>query len=224
MIEWTGEMNAEFWLTKWSRNEIGFHALHPHPAVVEYFTRLCPVSGGCVFVPLCGKSLDIHWLLKKKYRVVGVELSRLAVEQLFAELGLRPVISSPSADVVVFEGPNIKIFVADIFALTAAMLGPVDSIYDRAALVALPATMATAYTRHLMRLSQCADQLLVCVEYDQELLSGPPFAVMAQDVERYYARNYTLSSMETQRVAGGIKGKVPGCERIWFLRGIDRSV
>lgn len=216
-------MNAEFWLAKWNRNEIGFHTLHPHPALVEYFAKLCSAPGACVFVPLCGKSLDIHWLLKHTYKVVGVELSRLAVEQLFAELGIRPTISSLTAEVVVFEGPNIKIFVADIFSLTAAMLGPVDIVYDRAALVALPETMAASYTQHLMQISQCADQLLVCVEYDRALLSGPPFAVMTQDVERYYAPYYTLSSMDVRLAPGGIKGKVPGYEHIWFLQTHGKS-
>lgn len=216
-------MNADFWLAKWNRNEIGFHTLHPHPALVEYFARLCPAPGGHVFVPLCGKSLDIHWLLKHKYRVLGVELSRLAVEQLFVELGIVPTISSLSADVVVFEGPDIKIFVADIFSLTAAMLGPVDCVYDRAALVALPAAMAALYTRHLIQLTQGADQLLVCVEYDQARLSGPPFAVMPQDVERYYAAYYALTSLDQRLVAEGIKGKVPGYEHIWLLRSHEKS-
>ncbi|OUJ12838.1 thiopurine S-methyltransferase [Acetobacter okinawensis] len=217
-------MDAEFWLAKWKRNETGFHALHPHPALVTYFSGLCAVRGGCVFVPLCGKSLDIHWLLKNNYRVIGVELSHLAVEQLFAELGIHPVISHLPAGVVVFEGVNIRVFVADIFALTPDMLGPVDIVYDRAALVALPAPMAARYARHLTQLTKCADQFLVCVEYDQERLSGPPFAVMAQDVERYYAQDYTIASIDRSPVANGIKGKEPGYEHIWFLHSVEKKV
>ena len=211
-------MDAEFWLAKWDRNEIGFHALHPHNGLVEYFNLLGPPPGSRVFLPLCGKSLDIHWFIKNKYSVLGVELSRLAVEQLFVELGIEPVVSSLSAEVTVFEGANIKIFVADIFSLTAAMLGPVDVIYDRAALVALPQATALRYTQHLMQLTRCADQFLVCVEYDQARLSGPPFAVMEHDLERYYGGAYQIGSIDRQPVVRGIKGREPGYEHIWFLR------
>ncbi|MCP1212770.1 thiopurine S-methyltransferase [Acetobacter okinawensis] len=216
-------MDAQFWLAKWKRNEIGFHALHAHPTMVAYFSGPCAPQGACVFVPLCGKSLDIHWLLKSNYRVIGVELSRLAVEQLFAELDIHPAISCLPSGVVVFEGPNIRIFVADIFSLTPDMLGSVDIVYDRAALVALPPQMAALYAHHLTYLTKSADQLLVCVEYDQERLSGPPFAVMAQDVERYYAQDYTIASIEHFPVANGIKGREPGYEHIWFLHAQKRE-
>ncbi len=66
-----------------------------------------------------------------------MELSRLAVEQLFVELDIHPAISCLPSGVVVFEGPNIRIFAADIFSLTPDVLGSVDIVYDRAALVAL---------------------------------------------------------------------------------------
>ncbi|MCP1242137.1 thiopurine S-methyltransferase [Acetobacter lambici] len=210
-------MHEEFWLTKWRQNEIGFHTPHPHSGFVQYFPALGLPKGSRIFVPLCGKTLDIHWLIKKGYTVVGVELSRLAVEQLFMELGIAPDICTLSAEVTVFEGHNIKIFVANIFALTASMLGPVDMIYDRAALVALPEGSRIIYAQHISEMTCYANQFLICVEYDQARLSGPPFAIMAQDLERYYAQFYTITSIDRQPVARGIKGKEPGYEHIWFL-------
>ncbi|MFT8467404.1 thiopurine S-methyltransferase [Acetobacter syzygii] len=210
-------MNAEFWLEKWARNEIGFHAQHPHKGLVEHFSTIFAQPGGHVFVPLCGKTLDIQWLLNKGFRVTGVELSLLAVEQLFAELGVHPVISPVSAKVVMFEGGGLKVFVADIFSLSAAMLGSVDIVYDRAALVALPQDIRVRYAKHLMAITRCATQFLICVEYDQCRLSGPPFAVMAQDIADYYAPYYEITSIEREPVERGIKGREPGYEHIWLL-------
>ena len=46
-----------------------------------------------VFVPLCGKTRDIGWLLARGYRVAGAELSRLAVDQLFGDLGIEPEVA-----------------------------------------------------------------------------------------------------------------------------------
>lgn len=217
-------MNAEFWLAKWRQNQIGFHALTPHEGLVRYFSIFDLPRKSRVFVPLCGKTLDIQWIMEKGHMVVGVELSRLAVEQLFSDLGVDPVIFSISPEITVFEGPHIKIFVADIFALTQPMLGQVDMIYDRAALVALPEDTRVRYAQHIVEITLCADQFLICVEYDQARLSGPPFAVMAQDIERYYAGFYTLKSVEQQPVPRGIKGKEPGYEHIWILRKRDPAL
>ena len=44
-----------------------------------------------MFLPLCGKTLDIHWLLGRGYRIAG---SKIAIEQLFSELGVEPVINA----------------------------------------------------------------------------------------------------------------------------------
>jgi thiopurine S-methyltransferase len=41
-----------------------------------------------VFLPLCGKTLDIHWLLSNGYPVAGSELGEVAVKQLFSELAI----------------------------------------------------------------------------------------------------------------------------------------
>lgn len=216
-------MNAEFWLAKWRQNEIGFHTPCPHHALVQYFSRLGLAPGGRIFVPLCGKTLDIHWLLEQGYKVVGVELSRLAVEQLFAELGIQPAVFSLSPEIMVFEGPDIKIFVADIFVLTHAILGPVDAVYDRAALVALPEDIRVRYAHHVMKISRKSEQFLICVEYDQSRLSGPPYAVMAHDVERYYGQAYNIASIERLPVPRGIKGKEPGFEHVWILQRCDAA-
>ncbi|MDE7548115.1 thiopurine S-methyltransferase [Acetobacter fabarum] len=216
-------MNTEFWLAKWRHNEIGFHTPCPHRALMQYFSILGLAPGGRVFVPLCGKTLDIHWLMEKGYKVVGVELSHLAVEQLFSELGIEPVVFSLSPEIMVFEGPCIKIFVADIFLLTHSLLGPVDAVYDRAALVALPEDVRIQYTQHIIEISRSSQQFLICVEYDQSRLSGPPYAVMAYDVERYYGQVYNIASIDRQIVTGGIKGKVPGFEHIWILRRLNAT-
>ena len=54
------------------------------------------------------------------------------------------------------------------------MLGPVDAIYDRAALVALPEDMRSRYAPHLYGNHRSRKpQLLICYEYDQSLEKGP---------------------------------------------------
>ena len=129
-------MHAEYWLNRWQSNDIGFHDGKVNPSLDRYFTNLnLPVSSR-VFVPLCGKTVDIHYLLNKDMYVVGVELSELAIGQLFIELALTPKVTKHGL-LTAYQAQGICIWVGDVFALTADHLGHIDAIYARGALVAL---------------------------------------------------------------------------------------
>ena len=98
------------------------------------------------------------------------------------------------------------------------MLGPVDAIYDRAALVALPEEMRNRYTAHLMKITDKAPQLLICYEYDQSLMEGPPFSISDKEVDQHYQDNYDLTLMVSANVPGGLKGKCAAKEKVWMLK------
>ena len=86
-------MEHDFWHDRWETNRIGFHEDQPNPLLVTHFPELSVQDGGRLFVPLCGKTLDIHWLLSRGYRVAGAELSEVAIQQLFEELGVEPAVT-----------------------------------------------------------------------------------------------------------------------------------
>ena len=211
-------MDANFWHQRWAENKIGFHASAPNPALVKNIDRLSLSQGSRVFVPLCGKTLDIGWLLSEGHTVIGVELSRKAIEQLFTELGVLPEIQSVEG-FTRFSAPDLTIFVGDLFSLTSEMLGQVDAIYDRAALVALPVEMRSGYTSHLVDSTHAAPQLLVTFDYDQACMNGPPFSVSEQEVRTHYSATYTMSLVEKEDMPGGLKGICPAERHVWLLQG-----
>ena len=209
-------MDANFWHRKWETNDIAFHERDANPLLVKFFPQLSLAAGRRIFLPLCGKTRDIAWLLSAGYRVAGAELSELAVRQLFTELGITPTLTVLGS-LIHFKAPSIDMYVGDIFQLSAATLGPVDAVYDRAALVALPEAMRRDYTSHLQAMTCQAPQLLICFEYDQALLSGPPFSVNAAEVGRHYAASFTLKPLASLTVQGGLKGKCEAKEQVWLL-------
>jgi len=97
------------------------------------------------------------------------------------------------------------------------LLGPVDAVYDRAALVALPADVRQRYAAHLIEIIATAPQLLICYEYDQTLQAGPPFSVDREELHRHYRESYRLTLLDSADVAGGLKGKCPAKENVWLL-------
>ncbi|QPD03156.1 MAG: Thiopurine S-methyltransferase [Candidatus Nitrospira kreftii] len=209
-------MDANFWHNRWQTNQTGWHESTVNPLLIAHFPSLNVPPGSRVFVPLCGKSLDLRWLLSHGYDVAGVELSELAVTQLFADLGVEPIISAVGK-LKLFRGEKIDIFVGDLFDLSRKILGPVDAIYDRAALVAIPETMRVRYTKHLKAITALAPQLIIGYEYDQTIMAGPPFSVTADELHRHYRDTYTLTPLARIDVPGGLKGKCPATEHIWRL-------
>ena len=209
-------MEPDFWHQKWESNVLGFHLEEANPLLTNYFDALSLPLGSRVFVPLCGKTLDIGWLLSRGHRVVGIELSEIAVKQLFEELGLAPTITESNSHVQ-YSAENIDIFVGDIFHFTKAMLGSVEAVYDRAAFVALPHDMRQRYTKHLIDITEGVSQLLVSFEYDQSLLNGPPFATTNIEINQHFQHAYDLSLLTSQTVEGGLKGKCEAVENVWLL-------
>ncbi len=210
-------MEPDFWHKKWESNVLGFHLDKANPLLVANFKALSLKAGNRVFLPLCGKTLDISWFLSHGYQVAGVELSELAVNQLFETLNITPK-KTDLGDLKRYTAKNIEIFVGDIFHLSQEDLGTIDAVYDRAALVALPENMRRRYAAHLTHIARRAPQLLISFEYDQNLLQGPPFAISNKEISQYYKNTYELSLIASEEVAGGLKGKCDAVENVWLLQ------
>lgn len=209
-------MKANYWHQKWANSDIGFHENEANSLLIEHFEQLSLAKGSRIFLPLCGKTRDIAWLLACGYQVVGAELSELAINELFKTLELTPEISNVG-ELLHYRAKDIDILVGDIFAISAELLGSIDAIYDRAALVALPAEMRAQYTSHLINITGTAPQLLITLEYNQRLMDGPPFSINLGEVKQHYAATYQLKPIESKNVPGGLKGKVASMETAWLL-------
>ena len=164
-------MDAQFWLQRWREGRTHFHQARITPPLQKYWPALELPPGSLVLVPLAGKSLDMLWLAEQGLRVLGVELSPLAVEQFFAENGLRPEVRD-SAQGRHYAAGGIELICGDIFDLDDATLAACAGVYDRAALVALPAGYRG---------------LLVTLDYPQQEMDGPPFSVPDDEVQALYA-------------------------------------
>lgn len=179
-------MKKDFWLERWERNEIGFHQSMVNSYLRQYWQELRLARDSEVLVPLCGKSLDMRWLRQQGHRVLGVELSPIAVQAFFAENSLTPQRIS-SGKFERYEADGICILCGDLFNLSRDDLAKVGAVYDRASLIALPPEMRARYARHLASILPPATRiLLVTLDYPQHEMPGPPFAVSAREVEALY--------------------------------------
>jgi thiopurine S-methyltransferase len=189
-------MHHDFWHERWRTRQIGFHQSSPHPFLERWWSSLGLFAHTRVYVPLCGKSLDMVWLAVRGHRVVGSELSPLAVQEFFGEHGASPGVEK--------HGPfkrhaanAFEILEGDAFQLTPALLGNVDAAYDRAALVALPPQLRVSYVESFARLMPTGSRtLLVAFEYPQKLREGPPFSVEPDEIQQLYASTFEIRELE----------------------------
>ena len=182
-------MDPEFWYERWALGEIGFHRKTYHPALDAHWPANSPPASAInVLVPLCGKTLDIHWLLAQGYFVTGVELDQSAVEALFAEwpggVSRKATSIKTAAELPIYQLDKLELVVGDFFEYAAKTKHM--RFYDRAALIALPIRMRPDYMAHFrQQLSDDAQGLLITYEYDQKQMVGPPFSVSHEELVRY---------------------------------------
>lgn len=193
-------MQPEFWLQKWQDQQIGFHQDKVMPLLEKHWPTLRLPAGSQVLVPLCGKSLDLAWLAAQGHRVLGVELSPLAVEQFFAEHGLTPHTRLTRYGTHYTAG-DIELICGDVFDVDAGLLADCAGVYDRAALIALPAPLRARYVEEVYgRLPAHCQGLLITLEYAQHEKAGPPFSVDADEVQARYGAHWTVDSLERREI------------------------
>jgi len=193
-------MQPEFWHARWSSNRIGFHRDAPLPLLVTHWPTLDLPAGSQVFVPLSGKSLDMVWLADQGHRVLGVELSELAVRQFFQERGLVPQVHATAAGAHHVAGPY-ELIVGDAFALDASVLAECAAVYDRAALIALPPALRRTYAATAWhRLPAACRGLLVTLAYPQAEKQGPPFSVERDEVHALLDADWRVDEIERRDI------------------------
>jgi thiopurine S-methyltransferase len=216
-------MDRQFWHERWRQNQIGFHQPAVNDHLQRFYRELELATGAGVFVPLAGKSLDMAWLRSQGHRVVGVELSPIAVQAFFAENGLS-VRPGRDGAFEVYEAEGVRLLCGDFFDITTAQLAGVSAVYDRAALIALPVEMRSRYVAHLARvLPPVTSMLLVTLEYPDSDMQGPPFSVGEAEVRALYAPYFEVRLLAAvDRLAAEPRFREKGVrrleEKVYLLR------
>jgi len=206
-------MDANFWLQRWQEKKIGFHQDQYNTSLTTHWPQLS-LSGSTVFVPLCGKSADMLYLAEQGCKVIGIELSEIAVQEFFAEQQRRPHISS-DGDLKLYHHGPFSLYCGDIFCLQAKHLHECSVVFDRASLIALPQAMRGRYADLLTTiLPESSQTLLITLEYGQGKLQGPPFCVDQNEVQRLFSGAWSIS--EVGVIEENIRG-VGGLERSYRL-------
>ena len=185
------------WLEFWENNEINWHSDVVTKELEEYLGLLKLEPGDKVFFPLCGKSLDMTYMLKQGFSVIGVELSEIGIIQFFHENKLDFAISSVG-EFDLYSAKNIEIYCGDFFSLNSKHLCDVKAVFDRKSLIALDRSLRQKYVKHLNDIISLGVRiLLVTLHYPEHQLSGPPFSVDKSEVESLFSMAFKYQELKS---------------------------
>ena len=193
-------VDNKHWLDRWQEDRIGFHEISANRHLQNWFPRLAPAPGSGVFLPLCGKAVDIHWIAGQGFEVVGIELSSIAIEAFFAEnsLDFERVETDRFTE---YKSANITLLQGDFFDLKQDDLSHCQLVYDRAALIALERHDRPRYYDHMLTIVPAScDMLLISLEYDQTEMQGPPFSVPGEEIIQRYRDAFSIHTLETSNI------------------------
>ncbi len=188
------------WLKLWRDSDTEFHQTTVNTLLTRFWSKFDLKQGSRVFIPLCGKSLDMLWLLEQGHDVIGVELSPIAVKAFFSENNLQPT-KKRIGQFTSWQVDKLTILCGDFFQLTQADLGQIDTVYDRAALTALPEDLRLPYVEHLGKITpkQC-DIFLLTTEDIEHILGSTNTPQIDNEIQQLYSLNFTICLKHTEHI------------------------
>lgn len=194
------ETHQQFWLDRWQSNDTPWHQTEIESFLVEHIQLK---KAARVLVPLCGQSLDMIWLQNQGYKVVGVELSEKAIRDFFYLHQTNFEIEETSS-FKIFRSKNIEIIKGDFFDLKSEILGPIDAIYDRAAMIAISPNLREEYLLKCKELAggsflrEDFEWLLITRESSNQEHQGPPFNLSFEDLKNLCSKWVILKCLKTR--------------------------
>ena len=188
--------DLQHWLDRWQQDRIGFHEADVNHHLRQRLAEFALPSSAQIFLPLCGKAHDIAWIARQGYEVIGIEISRIAVEAFFEEQQLEVEVDEDER-FRRYRAPGITLLQGDFFDLRAEDLADCALVYDRAALIAMTRAQRPEYFAHMLAiLPPSMRMLLITLEYDQAEMTGPPYAVWEDEVRANYGERYDIELLE----------------------------
>ncbi|XP_078318829.1 putative thiopurine S-methyltransferase isoform X2 [Crassostrea virginica] len=192
------------WVKAWDDDNIGFHQQEVDQGLLNYADRIIKGRNNIkIFLPLCGKTVDIKWLWEKGHTVIGVEVARKALEEFFKEHSINYTVSPfPNGEGEVFtsEDKRILLYCCDLFKFSS-FEGQIEAVWDRASLVAIDKQDQRRYAALMKRLiSKDCQYLLETVEYDGSKYGGPPNLVPEQEIKQLFGDLMETNLLEKRQV------------------------
>ena len=183
-------MEPQFWINSWEGgSRTNFHRPDIHPYLPstsrpDFDRQTRPHAT----VWQDGRPIVVQTTHRPRRRCRALQAGSPAVLRRAGDL--------PCAERRPIRGRPVDVDCRDIFTLEPDEIGPIEFVYDRAALVALPLPMRLRYVAKIDELTpRGAVQFVNTVHY-HPVLDTPPFSIGPDDIERYHGGRNLIEHVE----------------------------
>jgi len=221
------------WTSRWKESRIGWHEGDVNMALKKYAHLIVPPAeeeapscsdsssssdGVSVFVPLCGKTVDMAFFATQPNvaHVVGIDGVRKALDEFAEEHsaleikqqeqddteGETTTATTTTTHFERFVGKKITLLKGDFFDMErAGFANKFDVVWDRASLVAIQPTLREEYVKTIGTVAKPgASILLVTFDRREGTLearkAGPPFSIDQAEVQRLFGSADWVESIQ----------------------------
>lgn len=204
----------------------GFHRKEYSPMLLKYHNVLFSAGKpGKVFVPLCGKTMDLIYLADQGHEVIGLEYSKGAIERFCEENSLHFTTEKlAEAPFVLYKTneKNIKVYQGNMFDMSPEICGKFDAAFDRGSFVAINLDDHKAYSDLMSSVLKPDGKILMeSLSYKSATYGGPPHSISKDDLTASFTA-FKMSTLETfdipAKPAMAAEGRKIICDVVLLVR------
>ncbi|KAJ8032987.1 putative thiopurine S-methyltransferase [Holothuria leucospilota] len=194
-------ISLEGWINVWKKGRTKFHRREVHSILTNFLPKLVEgKENPTFFVPLCGKSVDMKWLLDNGYEVYGCEIAEDGILQFFEEQEISYVIEPLEGKVEgkIYKGKDlpIVIFMCDFFKLPSVSSVRFDCVWDRGSFAAINTKDRSRYYDVLKKMMKPDGRwLLDSFELDHVKFAGPPFNLDTTELKQLVDDDFSIEQV-----------------------------
>lgn len=197
-----GVYALEDWSNRWREGRAGWHRDCVNPMLEKHFDRL--VDGRThplrIFVPLCGKTVDLKWMFDRGHIVIGLEFDEAVVRELYQESEVEIARVEKRGELQLFTNGDgrLKVYQGDFFEYKREFESdPMDGIWDRGSLVAVNVADREKYVSIVTStMAPTCRYLLDTLEYDLSQYTGVPHSTTDEDIRLLYESRCNIEPLE----------------------------
>ncbi|KAK3103080.1 hypothetical protein FSP39_016310 [Pinctada imbricata] len=153
-----------------------------------------------IFVPLCGKSVDMKWLYDQGHEIVGIEGAETAVQQFFDESKISFTTSSIKDGILKLyqsDDGRIRLYVGNYYNIDMTGENNFLFIWDRGSLEAIDKSDREKYVKLMTSLMSPGCRLLLEVA-DRDDDMGPPFCIDKEEITNLFGSCSSVEYLEKE--------------------------
>ena len=188
------------WQDYWDGETPLWQLDNPNPDLVKYFPDFLKdgktAQGRRVFIPLCGRNLDVKWFYDQGFTVVGVDFVEKPIRKFFGEHSIPVNVQELESGYKVFTSSDkrLSLIVGDLFGVDENLVGgKFDYFYVRASLDGESRPIYVGILHHFLKPG--AVGLMESVEYDTKWNSSHPYPLYAKDLSDLYGDKFSFEKL-----------------------------